>query len=86
MTNSQLIAYEQALSDELVERESRPSGDVSIGFAFGTWGGDGGYGLRSERQVESVEDSRGVVQLKKRRDAVRAEMRQRGLLEPLPAQ
>ena len=47
MTNTQLVDYEQRLSDELVSSSRTSSGDVGIGLSFGSWGSSSGYETES---------------------------------------
>ena len=54
MTDQELIAYEQQLNDELAR--GRSTGDVSIGFGFGSWSGNSGYGMRTDRRVSNTGD------------------------------
>jgi hypothetical protein len=80
MSDSQLVAYEQELSDELVRlSRSGSSGDVNVGVGFGSWGGGAGYGVHADKWLGGgVTGS--TLQLNNRRDDVRAEMRRRHLL------
>jgi hypothetical protein len=79
MTDAQLIAYEQQLSDELVLASSSTNRDVSVGFGFGSWSGNTGYGVRTDRWLGDRNDA-AIQALSSRREAVRAEMRRRQLL------
>ncbi len=80
MTNTQLVDYEQKLSDELVNSSRSSSGDVGIGFGLGSWGGSSGYGVRTEQWLGGSSVNSTARELKLRRDDVRNEMRRRGLL------
>ena len=80
MTNTQLVDYEQKLSDELVNSSRSGSGDVGIGFGFGSWGGSSGYGIRTDQWLGGSGENSTTRELKFRRDDVRNEMRRRGLL------
>ena len=80
MTDSQLVDYEQRLSDELVNSSRTSSGDVGIGFSFGSWGGSSGYGVRTDQRIGGSGENSTSRELKFRRDDVRNEMRRRGLL------
>ncbi len=80
MTNTQLVDYEQKLSDELVNSSRSSSGDVGIGFGFGSWGGSSGYGVRTDQRFGGGGEDSTTRELKFRRDDVRNEMRRRGLL------
>ena len=80
MTDSQLVDYEQRLSDELVNSSRTSSGDVGIGFSFGSWGGSSGYGVRTDQRIAGSGENSTSRELKFRRDDVRNEMRRRGLL------
>lgn len=80
MTNTQLVDYEQRLSDELVSSSRTGSGDVGIGFSFGSWGGSSGYGVRTDQRLAGSGENSTTRELRFRRDDVRDEMRRRGLL------
>ena len=80
MTNTQLVEYEQRLSDELVNSSRNNSGDVGIGFGFGSWGGSSGYGIRTDQRLAGSGETSTTRELRFRRDDVRIEMRRRGLL------
>ena len=80
MTDSQLVDYEQRLSDELVHQSRSSSGDVGIGFSFGSWGSSTGYGVRTDQRIGGGGESSTSRELRFRRDDVRSEMRRRGLL------
>jgi hypothetical protein len=79
MTDAQLIAYEQQLSDELVRVSRSTSRDVSVGVGFGSWSGKTGYGLHADRWLGDG-DNDAARALVSRRDAVRIEMKRRHLL------
>jgi hypothetical protein len=80
MTNTQLVDYEQRLSDELVSSSRTSSGDVGIGFSFGSWGSSSGYGVRTDQRLAGSGENSTTRELSFRRDDVRNEMRRRGLL------
>jgi hypothetical protein len=80
MTNTQLVDYEQRLSDELVSSSRTGSGDVGIGFSFGSWGGSSGYGVRTDQRLAGSGENSTTRELRFRRNDVRDEMRRRGLL------
>ena len=80
MTNTQLVDYEQRLSDELVSSSRTSSGDVGIGFSFGSWGSSSGYGVRTDQRLAGSGENSTTRELRFRRDDVRNEMRRRGLL------
>ena len=79
MTDSDLVAYEQELSDELVISSQSGSGDVSVGIGVGSWGGSTGYGIHADKWLGGGMSST-TRELQSRRTEVRAEMRRRGLL------
>ena len=81
MTNTELVAYEQQLSDELVMASRPANSDVSIGVGFGSWSGNSGYGVRADRWLGGVNDDK-ILATKIRREEVRAEMKRRHLLPP----
>ena len=79
MSDRELIAYEQELSDEIVRSAQSPGGDVSLGVGFGSWGRHTGVGVGVGQRL----DRRNKLEreLWERRQAVRSEMRERGLLQ-----
>ena len=79
MSNAQLTAYEQELSDEIGRSSSGGSLPVSIGFGFGSWGSHSGGGVGVEQSLGGGGGS-APVELRDRREAVRVEMRRRGLI------
>ena len=79
MTNAQLTAYEQQLSDEIASSSSGGSLPISIGFGFGSWGSHSGGGVGVEQSVGGGGGG-APVELRDRREAVRVEMRRRGLI------
>jgi hypothetical protein len=79
MSNVELIAYEQELSDNIVQASVSDSGGTSVGLGFGSWGSSSGFGIGVSQSLRSGNPSR---ELSARRDAVRIEMRSRGLLPP----
>ena len=80
MTDSQLVDYEQRLSEELVNPSRDSHGDLGVGFSFGSWGGSSGYSVRSDQRISGGHDGEKNRALQLRRDNVRSEMRKRGLL------
>lgn len=80
MTDSQLVDYEQRLSDELVKSSRSGSSDVGIGLSFGSWGSSSGYGVRTDQRLGGSGENSTSRELRFRRDDVRSEMRRRGLL------
>jgi len=82
MSDAELIGYEQELSDELVAASNSSSGDMSVGIGFGSWGGGSGYGIGMDRWLGGSGDAAAASELRTRREAVRDEMRKRGLLSP----
>jgi len=79
MTDAQLVAYEQQLSDELVRASRSTNRDVSVGVGFGSWGGSTGYGMHADRWLGDGNDD-ATQALMTRRDAVRTEMKRRHIL------
>lgn len=80
MTDTELVGYEQELSDELVRSSRSGGGDTSIGIGIGSWGSNVGYGIHADKRLGGAGASSTTLELKDRRDEVRAEMRRRGLL------
>jgi len=81
MTNAELTAYEQELNDELAHASGGSPSGVSVGLGLGSWGDHTGFGLGVEQALGGGGGGGGVsVELRDRRDAVRVEMRRRGLL------
>jgi hypothetical protein len=78
MSDVQLAAYEQELSDAVARSSASAPGGVSLGFGLGSWGSHSGVGVGVGQSVGG--DSSGLLELRERRDVVRAEMRRRGLL------
>jgi len=79
MADQQLTAYEQELSDAITSSlGSAPSG-MSVGFGVGSWGDHSGVGLGVDKWL-SGSGGDTAVELRDRREAVRVEMRRRGLL------
>lgn len=78
MSNAQLTAYEQELSDALARSAGSAPGGVSVGLGLGSWGSHSGVGVGVGQTVGG--GSAGHMELRERRDAVRAEMQRRGLL------
>jgi hypothetical protein len=84
MTNPELTAYEQALSEEIARSSgSSGGGGTSIGFGLGSWGSSSGFGLGVEQSLGGGGGGGAPVELRDRREAVRVEMRRRGLLPPV---
>jgi hypothetical protein len=82
MGNADLTAYEQALSEEIDRDSGGGWGGTSLGFGIGSWGSDAGFGLGVNQNLAGGGGSHGSVELRDRREVVRAEMRRRGLLPP----
>jgi len=82
MNDAQLTAHEQALSDEIARGAGGGWGGTSIGFGIGSWGSDTGVGIGVNQNVGGGGNGYGSVELRDRREAVRIEMRRRGLLPP----
>jgi hypothetical protein len=80
MTDTQLVVYEQELSDELVRSSRSGNGDVSVGLGVGTWSGNTGFGVHADKWLGGGGGSSHILELKDRREEVRTEMRRRGLL------
>jgi hypothetical protein len=80
MTDTQLVVYEQKLSDELVRSSRSGNGDVSVGLGVGTWSGNTGFGVHADKWLGGGGGSSHFRELKDRREEVRSEMRRRGLL------
>jgi len=81
MSNAELIAYEQQLSDELARAGRATRSDVSVGIGFGTWSGNTGYGVHADKWLGGGHNDAGMA-LRTRQDEVRAEMKRRHLLPP----
>lgn len=80
MANSELVAYEQRLTDALVRSNRPSSGDVSVGVGFGSRGGSSGYGVGVDKWLGGGGPNASASGLLARRDEVRNEMRRRNLL------
>jgi len=80
MTNTQLVDYEQRLSDELLNSSHTSNDNVGIGFSFGSWGSSSGYGIRTNQRLAGSGEDSTTRELRIRREDVRNEMRRRGLL------
>jgi hypothetical protein len=78
MTNAELTAYEQQLSDEIARVSAGSSPVVSLGLGLGSWGSHAGVGVGVEHSLGG--NGSAFADLIDRRDAVRTEMRKRGLL------
>ena len=83
MTNPQLTSYEQELSDAIVVSSGSASPGVSLGFGVGSWGEHSGVGLGVDKWLGG-NGGDVAVELRDRRESVRVEMRNRGLL-PAPS-
>lgn len=81
MNNPQLTAYEQELSDEIAASAASEgsSSGISLGLGVGSWGDNSGVGLGIEKWLGGGGGGPNV-ELLDRREAVREEMRRRGLL------
>lgn len=79
MNDAQLTAYEQEVSDELAASAGDSSSGVSLGLGVGSWGSHSGVGLGVEKWLGGGGGG-AQVELRDRREAVREEMRRRGLL------
>jgi hypothetical protein len=79
LSNAELTAYEQELSEEIARGLGSGGGGTSVGFGVGSWGSDAGFGI-GVNQILGVGSDDGAVKLRDRREAVRVEMRRRGLL------
>lgn len=82
LNNAELTAYEQELSDQINKSSAPGFGGTSIGFGFGSWGNHSGVGVGVDQFLGGGSDP--AMELRARRDAVRSEMRKRGLLPPSP--
>lgn len=82
MNNVELTAYEQELSDQINQSSASGFGGTSIGFGFGSWGSHSGVGIGVDQYLGGGSDP--AMELRARRDAVRTEMRNRGLLPSSP--
>jgi hypothetical protein len=80
MTDSELISYEQELSDELVKASRSDDRDVGVGIGLGSWGSNVGFGVHADKWFGGGGDSETTRELKLKRDEARQEMRNRGLL------
>ena len=80
MNNVELTAYEQELSDQIAKSSASGFGGTSIGFGFGSWGSSRGVGIGVDQSLSG--GSGPATDLSARRDDVRTEMRNRGLLPP----
>lgn len=82
MSNAELTAYEQELGEEIARGSGGGWGGTSLGFGIGSWGSDTGFGLGVNQDLGGGGGGYGSVELRDRREAVRVEMRHRGLLPP----
>ena len=81
MSDRELIAHEQELSDEILRASGASGrGDVGLGVGLGSWGRHGGVGIGVDQWLGG---GSGDVyrELWQRREAVRVEMRARGLID-----
>ena len=81
MSNAELTAYEQELGEEIARGSGGGWGGTSLGFGIGSWGSDTGFGLGVNQDLGGG-GGYDSVELRDRREAVRVEMRRRGLLPP----
>jgi len=84
MSDPELTAYEQELSEAIAGSSGTGWGGTSIGFGIGSWGSDTGFGLGVSQNLGGGSGN-AAVELRDRREAVRVEMRRRGLLPPTSA-
>ena len=82
LSNAELTAYEQELGEEIARGSGGGWGGTSLGFGIGSWGSDTGFGLGVNQELGGGGGGYGSVELRDRREAVRVEMRRRGLLPP----
>jgi len=82
MGNAELTAYEQELSEEIARGSGSGWGGTSLGVGIGSWGSDTGFGVGVNQDLGGSGGGYGSVELRDRREAVRGEMRRRGLLPP----
>ena len=80
MTDTELVSYEQELSDQLVNSSRSSGNDVGVGIGLGSWGSNVGFGIHADKWFGGGE-SEMSRELMQRRADVREEMRKRGLLE-----
>jgi len=78
MSDQELVAHEQQLSDEILRSGNRSNGDVSVGVGFGRWGSSGGVGVGINQWLGGGVSS-ADHELWQRREEVRNEIRKRGL-------
>jgi hypothetical protein len=79
MTDEELVAYDQQLSDKLLElsQESSSRGNLGVGLGFGSWSGSSSYGIHADKRFTRPETSTSFKKLEQRRLEVRKEMRVR---------
>ena len=82
MGNAELTAYEQELGEEIARGSGSGWGGTSLGVGIGSWGSDTGFGVGVNQDLGGSGGGYGNVELRNRREAVRVEMRRRGLLPP----
>ena len=80
MTDTELIEYEQELSDELVKSSRSGNGDVGVGIGVGSWGSNVGFGVRAGKWLGGSGEGEMTQDLRTRREEVRDEMRRRKLI------
>lgn len=80
LSDVELIAYEQELSDQVAGVSRGGGNDLSVGVGVGSWGNSGGVGIGFGKWLGGSDGP--SPELLVRRDAVRSEMRRRGLLPP----
>ncbi len=82
MSDTELIAHEQELSDAILQGvRAANGGDVSLGVGFGSWGSHSGVGVGVNQWLGGGGESAMQRELQLKRDTVRDEMRSRGLLQ-----
>jgi hypothetical protein len=79
MSDQELIVHEQELSDEILHATNSSNGGVSLGIGVGSWGRHSGVGVGVDQRLGGSTNQT-YRELWQRREAVRAEMRQRGLM------
>ena len=82
MGNAELTAFEQELGEEIARGSGGGWGGTSLGVGIGSWGSDAGFGVGVNQDLGDAGGGYGSVELRDRREAVRVEMRRRGLLPP----
>ena len=82
MGNAELTAFEQELGEEIARGSGGGWGGTSLGVGIGSWGSNTGFGVGVNQDLGDAGGGYGSVELRDRREAVRVEMRRRGLLPP----